>query len=113
MSSDGQQPEASDAVVRQELVEVLRECGKVVPVLSDDLRLDADLGLSSMDVTTLLVRLTARLEAHEAEQMMSDTDIATVGDLFRAFRPGDHRGSRADDLAASRRRAEARRAAGR
>jgi len=47
--------------------------------------------------------------------MLAGADIATVGDLRRAFRAavdGDVGGGR-DDLAASRRRAEARRAAGR
>jgi hypothetical protein len=103
-----------DLVLREELAQVLKECGKAVPRFSDDLRLDADLGLTSLDVTTLLVRLTAHLDAPAAQQMMAETEIATIGDLRRAFQPpsaGPSAGE--DDLAASRRRAEARRAAGR
>jgi acyl carrier protein len=115
MSRDGQPHDGADAVVREELLQLLRECGKEQPLLSDDLRLDVDLGLSSLDVTTLLVRLTARLDAHAAGQMMADTEIATVGDLRRAFRPalGGSARDGLDALAASQRRAEARRAAGR
>jgi acyl carrier protein len=112
MSRDGQREENVDAAVREELAQALRENGKPMPALADDLRLDADLGLSSFDVTTLLVRLTARLDAQHAEQIMADTEIATVGDLRRVFRPAEGGVSAdRDQLAASRRRAEARRAA--
>jgi len=114
MADDARGAGVDDAVVREELAQVLQECGKAVPFFSDDLRLDADLGLTSLDVTTLLVRLTAHLDAHAAEQMMAETEIATVGDLRRAFQPTPAGPSTAeDDLAATRRRAEARRAAGR
>ena len=104
-----------DAMVHHELERTLRECGKAVPVLADDLRFDADLGLSSLDVTTILTRLTASLDTKRAELMMTGSDIATIGDLRRAFRAacaGGVSGER-EELAASRRRAEARRAASR
>ena len=115
MSRDGRGAQGADAMVRDALEQVLRECGKAMPVLADDLRLDADLGLSSFDVTTMLTRLTACLDAERAGQVMAETDIATVGDLRRAFRAafdGGVSGER-DELDASRRRAEARRAASR
>jgi len=107
--------QSADATVNDALEQVLQESGKAAPRLTDDLRLDADLGLSSLEVTTVLTRLTAGLDARRAERMLAGADIATVGDLrcaFRAAVDGDVGGGR-DDLAASRRRAEARRAAGR
>jgi hypothetical protein len=105
----------ADAMVHDAVTQVLRENGKAVPVLVDDLRLDGDLGLSSLDVTTVLTRLTAGLAKERAEQMMAGADIATVGDLRRAFRGAFDGGasSEREELAASRRRAEARRAASR
>ena len=102
-----------DAIVDDTLEQVLREMGKSAPALTDDLRLEADLGLSSLDVTTVLTRLTARVDTRRAELMMSGSDLATIGDLRSAFRAacnGAVRGEH-EDLAASRRRAEARRAA--
>ena len=107
--------QSADAMVNDALEQVLRESGKSTPVLTADLRLEADLGLSSLEVTTVLTRLTAGLDARPAEHMLSGADIATIGDLRRAVRAafaGDVSGGR-EDLAASRRRAEARRAPGR
>ncbi len=107
--------QSADAMVHDAVEQVLRESGKAMPVLADDLRLDADLGLSSFDVTTMLTRLTACLDKERAEQMLAGADIATMGDLRRAFRAacdGGVSGER-DEVEASRRRAEARRAASR
>jgi hypothetical protein len=115
MAGDRYTPDEVDAIVRAELLELVSKSGKPVPVLADDLRLDADLGLSSLDVTTLLVALTDRIDPALGETVTSDVDIATVGDLRRAFDPAASRRT-ADEggaLAASRRRAEARRASGR
>lgn len=115
MSRDGRGGDDVDAVVRAELTALLTKTGRAVPALADDLKLDADLGLTSLEVTTLLVAVTARLEAAQAADVMTDVDIATVGDLRRAVRPSTPAGvhDESDTLAASRRRAEARRAAGR
>jgi hypothetical protein len=115
MVQDGRAEQAANAIVREELATMLRECDKTVPLLTDDLKLDADLGLASFEVTTVLVRLTAHLDTRAAEQMMAETEIATVGDLRRAFQAsrGASVSVERDGLAASRRRAEGRRAAGR
>jgi hypothetical protein len=115
MLQDRQAEHVADAAVQEELAQMLRECGKTVPALTDDLKLDADLGLASFEVTTVLVRLTARLDARSAERMMAETEIATVGDLRRTFQASCRTTESAErnDLSASRRRGEARRAAGR
>ena len=114
MSSNEPRRTDSDAVVRKEIVQFLRENGKEPSTLADDDRLDGDLGLSSFDVTSLLVRLGARLDALGAERLMTSTDMGTVGDLCRAFWATLGGGTEAgvDDLMASRRRAASRRAAG-
>jgi len=99
-----------DAILRAEIADLLRKSGKPLPALSDGTKLDADLGLSSLDVTTLIVALTARLDAPDDD--LTEVEVATVGDLRRAFRPSaaPRPAPQDDALAASRRRAEARRA---
>ena len=103
-----------DALVLDGIATLLRKSGKDVPVLTDDQRLD-DLGLTSLDVTTLLVELTERLGPAAADSGATEVDIATVGDLRRALAPGANAGAdiAGDTLAATRRRAEARRTGGR
>ena len=115
MSHDDHGTSDIDAVVRGELAALVQKAGKPVDGLTDDLRLDADLGLSSLDVTTLLVALTERLDPTRGNAVTEEVDIATVGDLRRAFRPSaaGRPDEERDALAASRRRAEARRTRGR
>jgi acyl carrier protein len=110
MSGDGRVN--VDELVRDGLVRILQKSGKTVPVLSDDVRLD-ELGVSSLDLTTLIVEITARLGIDDDGR--AEAEVATVGDLRRVFLPdaGARAESVSDPLAATRRRAEARRAGGR
>jgi acyl carrier protein len=110
MSPHDRREDDVDAIVRAELTAVLEKSGKPLPALADDLRLDADLGLTSLDVTTVIVALTDRLDGAGAAAT-PDVEIATVGDLVRAFRVSAAGATDAasDPVAASRRRAEARR----
>lgn len=100
-------------VVREEIGRLLDELGRTLPrPPSDQDRLDADLGLSSLEVTTVLSRLAGRLELKGAERLMASTDLATVGDVSRAFLAatgGSAPTGPPDPLEASRRRAAARR----
>lgn len=114
MSSNEPRRTDSDAVVLEELVQFLRENGKEQLALTDGDRLDGELGLSSFDVTSLLVRLAARLDISGSERLMASTDMATVGDLCRAFGValGEETETGPDELMASLRRAASRRAAG-
>jgi hypothetical protein len=108
----GVRPVDVDGVVTDEITRFLREGGKEAVALSDDDRLDGALGLSSMEVTALLTRITKRLPVPGAQQAVLETEIATIGDLRRACR-AVIRGvpqTGLDDLAASRHRAAARRA---
>lgn len=111
MSSQASSPEI-DAVVHEELRRALRECGKDLRTLSDDDRLDSDLGFASMEVTMLLTRVSARLGLPGSGPGVLEADMATVGDLLRACRAALYgtAGARADELDASRQRAAARRA---
>ncbi len=108
----GARPVDVEAVVSEEITRYLQECGKEPAALSDDDRLDGALGLSSMEVTALLTRMTARLGVPGAQQVVLETEIATIGDLRRACHAaiGGAPQTGRDDLAASRQRAAARRA---
>lgn len=101
-----------DELVRGALVRILEKSGKAVPVLSDDMRLD-ELGVTSVDLTTLIVEVTERLGIDDDDT--TEAEIATVGDLRRVFAPATipRTETSGDPLTATRRRAEARRAIGR
>jgi acyl carrier protein len=109
MTRDEHTDDETDTVVRTELAALLKKTGIPLELLTDELRLDEDLSLSSLDLTALLVTLTERLGF--TGDVTTDVDIATVGDLRRAFRRSDGPpDAQSDTLMASRRRAEARRA---
>jgi acyl carrier protein len=100
-------------VVRDEIARLLRELGKDVPAtLTDQDHLDFDLGLTSLDVTTVLTRLSEGLDRTAARALLASTDLATVGDVSRAYRAAADGVAAAphDELAASRRRAAGREA---
>jgi hypothetical protein len=82
-------------------------------VAASGLRLEADLGLSSLDVAEIVADLDARLSS-PAHDRLPIADLRTVGDLCLACRCrllGEPPSSTEPDalLAASRRRGEARR----
>ena len=113
MPSGGGSRTDAHAVVREELGQFLAELGRRHSgLLSDQDRLDVDLGLTSLEVSTVLVRLAGRLELKGAERLMETTDLATVGDLSRALALalGGAADSVKDTLDASRRRAATRNA---
>ena len=101
-----------DDLVRGGIVRILQKSGEAVPVLSDDMRLD-ELGVTSLDLTTLIVEITSQLGIDDDGR--AEAEIATVGDLRRVFLPSasGRAETAADPLAVTRRRAEARRAGGR
>lgn len=101
-----------DDLVRAGLARILQKAGKAVPAFTDDARLD-ELGVTSLDLTALIVELTGRLGIED--DGAAEAEIATVGDLRRVFLPGAPAATQmvSDPLAATRRRAEARRAGGR
>jgi acyl carrier protein len=80
-------------------------------------RLNADLGLTSLDLASLVVALEMKLKADPFQELVPITSIRTVGDLEAAyvkyFSDSDSEQEVQDDeLAKIRQRAEARRSAG-
>ena len=76
-------------------------------------RLNADLGLTSLDLATLVATLEMTLKADPFQELVPITSVRTIGDLELAYvmffsEAGD--GVRDEDLAKIRRRADARRA---
>jgi acyl carrier protein len=80
-------------------------------------RLNADLGLTSLDLASLVAALEMKLKADPFQELVPITSIRTVGDLEAAyvkyFSDSDSEQEVQDDeLAKIRQRAEARRSAG-
>lgn len=95
-----------EEIYRQVARFVAERHGRKLPVTAT-CRFDSDLGLSSMDVATLVTRLQEEFGALPAEAV-AHTDLRTVGDLCDVF--GGGAGAASDDpLAEARARAAARR----
>ena len=85
-------------------------------IVAED-RLNADLGLTSLDLASLVAALEMKLKADPFQELVPITSIRTVGDLEAAyvkyFSDSDSEQEVQDDeLAKIRQRAEARRSAG-
>ena len=81
-------------------------------IQSED-RLNGDLGLTSLDLASLVAALEMTLKADPFQEVVPITSVRTVGDLERAyvrFFSGAGDGVEDEDLAKIRRHAEARRA---
>src|SRR5262245_38792394 len=103
-----------ESLVHAEIHRALAQHDGVRAALTGDAQLTAGLGLTSMQVAGIAARLAVVVGADPFARSMALTDVRTVGDLCRAFAaaasgalggPGSP-----DELAAARRRAEARRA---
>lgn len=74
-------------VVEQQIVEVLREflveAGSECPVVRPQSQLVDDLGLASLDLSTIVARLELRLRFDAFESDVAITDVRTVADLTR------------------------------
>jgi acyl carrier protein len=75
-------------------------------------RLNADLGMTSLDLASLVAALEMKLKADPFQEVVPITSVRTVGDLEAAYvkyfsNPGER--GQDEDLAEVRRRAEARR----
>lgn len=95
--------------VRDQVVLLLDEKGLAVRNIRSDDRLNADLGLTSLDLATLVAALETKLKADPFQDLVPITSVRTIGDLETAFvrffsRTED--GFHDDDLAKVRRRAE-------
>jgi acyl carrier protein len=100
-------------VVRDQVRLLLDEKDLPVREIKSEDGLNADLGLTSLDLASLVAALEMTLKADPFQEVVPITSVRTVGDLERAYvrffsRAGD--GVQDEDLAKIRRRAEARRA---
>ena len=81
--------------------------------IAPDDRLNADLGLTSLDLASLVAALEMKLKADPFQELVPITSVRTVGDLEAAYLKyfSDPKPEAQDDedLAKVRRRAEARR----
>ena len=98
--------------VRDQVGLLLDEKDPPVRQIGPDDRLSTDLGLTSLDLATLVAALEMKLEADPFQELIPITSIRTIGDLEAAyvkFFAKTEDGVPDQDLAQVRRRAEARR----
>lgn len=112
--SDTRPPPDSDKVVEAEIGRFLAATGRGAGKIDHGERLSESLGISSFDLAALVTSLNAKLSVDPFRTARAFTDLRTVEDLCRAYRPqppGASASSGGDEaLEASKRRAESRRA---
>ena len=107
-------PEISKAV-RDQVALLLDEKNLPARDLGPDDRLNTDLGLTSLDLASLVAALEMTLKADPFQELVPITSVRTIGDLEAAyvrFFSGAGTVLEEDDLAEVRRRAEARQSRG-
>ena len=111
---DARMPLDIDDEVRAELERFLAASGRTAVPIARSERLTEGLGMTSFELAELVARLNAKLSADPFGTSRALTDVQTVEDLCRAYRgppagvsmpPGQQ-----DELEASLKRAQARRA---
>jgi acyl carrier protein len=107
-------PEISKAV-RDQVALLLDEKELPARDFGPDDRLNTDLGLTSLDLASLVAALEMKLQADPFQELVPITSVRTIGDLEAAYvrffsGPGTVSGD--NDLAEIRRRAEARQSHG-
>lgn len=112
MRSDRPPPAELDAIVHEEVARVLADREGRPTELSAASRLGADLGLSSLDVAALVVRIEERLGG-SGPSAVPVSDLRTFGDLCSSIGGSSSvaatRTAADDPLMRARARAEARR----
>jgi acyl carrier protein len=109
-----QHPEFAEIskTVREQVGLLLDEKNLPLRDLRSDDRLSADLGLTSLDLASLVTALEIKLKADPFQELVPITSVRTIGDLeaayIRFFSKTEDR-VQDQDLAEVRRRAEARR----
>ena len=79
-------PEQIEAAVHDRIRAVLQERSAAVPAFSGADKLNATLGLSSLDLALLVAELEIKLGVDPFAKLISITSVRTVDDLVRAYR---------------------------
>ena len=98
--------------VRDEVRLLLDEKDLPIREIGAEDRLNVDLGLTSLDLASLVAALEMKLNADPFQELVPITSVRTVGDLETAYVKFFSKGQGGvgdEDLAKVRRRAEARR----
>jgi acyl carrier protein len=107
-------PEQIEAVVHDRIRGVLQQRSGQVHALRGTDKLNATLGLSSLDLAFLVAELEAELGVDPFAKLVSITSIRSVDDLVRAYRGailgGDKPQAQESDFAVALQRANNRRA---
>ena len=107
-------PAEIESAVHDRIRAVLAERGDEVGRLSGSDKLNATLGLTSLDLALLVAELEAKLKVDPFAKLVSITSVRSVGDLVRAYQqaffPELQRGSEDTAVAAAVERARTRRA---
>jgi acyl carrier protein len=101
--------------VRDQVALLIDEKNLPARDLGPDDRLNTDLGLTSLDLASLVAALEMKLKADPFQELVPITSVRTIGDLEAAyvrFFSGDRTELEDNDLAEVRRRAEARQSRG-
>ncbi len=75
-----------ETTVRQIILEVLQQSQPDAPPVLDHQQLNADLGLRSLDLAQIVAELELELDTDPFLELVSVTDMRTVGDLCQAYR---------------------------
>jgi acyl carrier protein len=107
-------PGQIESVVHGGIRAILEERAGAVGRLSGSEKLNATLGLTSLDLALLVAELEAELGVDPFAKLVSITSIQSVGDLVRAYQqaffPELQRDGADDAIASAVKRAETRRA---
>lgn len=85
MLKDDQNTDRIEAIIQEQIRAILAEQSRNIPKLSAKDKLSDTLGLSSLDLATLISELELALDADPFAELIPVTSIRTVGDLVRAY----------------------------
>jgi acyl carrier protein len=103
-----------ESIVHERIRAVVEERNGAVGPLAGSEKLNATLGLTSLDLAVLVAELEAELGMDPFAKLVPITSVQSVGDLVRAYQqaffPELRRGVEDDAIASAVRRAQTRRA---
>jgi acyl carrier protein len=79
-------PQEIETAIHTCICQLLAERGELAPRLEPSTRLNAELGLSSMDLALLVVEIEATLGLDPFASLVPVTSVRSVGDVVAAYR---------------------------